>query len=549
MSQAAAPPLPISLCMIVKDEARLISECLERARGLVAQMVVVDTGSSDETPALVEAAGAELYHHPWEGHFSIARNQSLSYARQPWVLILDGDELLSPEAGEALRRLPLGDEAPEAYEFTIVNFSTDRADEREASLQHQVRLFRRHEAHGYAGLIHNQLLQLKEERPLRAERAEVRVLHYGYTPSVWAAQRKDERLSMLEEAALAEPDHAFHHYNLGNHLKILKRYPEALKAFLRALPEAPPLTGSWMPIACCSAAFCAQSAGEPELALELASLALRDDPQLIDAHVRAAEAELKLKRYEQPIARLEAALLDPLRHAIKLTSLHFYAPYRLGRALWLSGRAEEALPLFLSLLPGTRDVTVYTHAALCASMSGERSLAELILSLGRALAPDDPDWAPVSAQLARGQHESSHAPAPAQLLSLPLYARASAQAPTERQPDLWAFSSGISQAEALERFVACWEPQRAQAQLGDALPLGQLPALKALEANKPLPSGLCWLIELDLCSAQLALYVDGDEAWRSYVALPVPLDPTDERGLWGVVVCYELMRWARALMT
>ena len=195
----------------------------------------------------------------------------------------------------------MSERAPEAYTFTIVNFTTDRAEEREASLQTQMRLFKRDPQHGYAGLIHNQLIHLAEGRPLASEPAEVRVLHYGYTPSVWAHQRKDERLSMLLAAAEAEPENTFHHYNLGNHLKILKRYPEALEAFLRALPESGPFTSEWMPIAFCSAAFCAQSAGQPERAITLAERVLAEDPQLIDDQMRAAEAELRLQRYPQVI--------------------------------------------------------------------------------------------------------------------------------------------------------------------------------------------------------------------------------------------------------
>ena len=78
--------------MIVKDEARMIERCLESARAVADQLVVVDTGSSDATPQLATRAGAEVYHHPWRGDFSEARNHSLSYARGAWVLILDGDE-------------------------------------------------------------------------------------------------------------------------------------------------------------------------------------------------------------------------------------------------------------------------------------------------------------------------------------------------------------------------------------------------------------------------------------------------------------------------
>jgi len=536
-------PLPISLCMIVKNEARLISQCLERARGVVSQIVVVDTGSTDDTVQLAEEAGAEVYHHPWEGHFSVARNQSLRYATQPWVLILDGDELLAPDAADALRALNLEAEGPEAYEFTVVNFTTDRADEREASLQRQVRLFRRSPEHGYAGLIHNQLIHLSEGRPLRHWPAEVRVLHYGYTPSVWASQNKDARLSMLEEAAKAEPDHLFHFYNLGNHLKILKRYPEALEAFLKALPLQGEHEAEWLPIAYCSAAFCAQSAGLPEQALALAERALQDDPNLIDAHVRAAEAELRLKRLPQVIDRLTRALLNPHRHAIKLASLHFYAPYRLGRALWLSKRPLEALPLFLSLIPRTTDVTVFTHAVLCAWNTGEPALAHHLLTLGRELAPDDPDWGPIGKLLSQGQPPTPSQGLSPALSALPLCVRLS---PSQEQGhDLWEQVHGCTQREALARFCAHWSPELAEQACEGSLPLGCLPRLTLIQEGQALPSGLVWLIELDESSARLSLRVDGELAWGSPASIPVAMGAEDEERAWGPVALYTIFNASR----
>ncbi|MBM4293016.1 MAG: glycosyltransferase family 2 protein, partial [Deltaproteobacteria bacterium] len=393
-------PRPISLCMIVKNEARLISACLERARAVAAQLVVVDTGSVDGTPALARAAGAEVYHHPWEGSFSKARNISLSYAREPWVLILDGDELLDEGSAAALSALDLGAGAPEAYEFTIVNFSTDDADERAANLQWQVRLFRR-ALGAYGGVVHNQLAHAAEGRPLAAARAAARVLHYGYVPSVWAAQRKDARLALLERAAREERS-AFSSYNLANHLKILGRHREALECFVAALPSGP-LTEEWMPIACCSAAFCASRVGLHEVAVALADVALAGEPLLLDAHLRRAEALGALGRHAEAAGQLAAALASPRREAIKLRALCVDAPYALGRALFLTGAAEEALLVFLSLAAGTADVTVYTHLCLCAAALGEGGLLRWARARGAALAPNDPDWAVVDAQAARAQ--------------------------------------------------------------------------------------------------------------------------------------------------
>lgn len=530
--------LPISLCMIVKNEARLIKQCLESVKELVRQMVIVDTGSSDDTVRLAKEAGAEVYHHPWEGHFSIARNHSLRYATQPWILILDGDEILPSDAAETLRSLELGTEGPEAYEFTIVNFTTDRADERESSLQHQVRLFKRSVNHGYAGLIHNQLLHLKEQRPLQHHTSVVRVLHYGYTPSVWAQQRKDERLSMLEAAAEAEPHHPFHFYNLGNHLKILKRYTQALEAFRRALSSEETIHAEWMPIACCSAAFCAQSAGLPEEAIELADYALRHDPTLIDAHVRAAEAELKLHRYQACIDRLMQVLLDPNRHAIKLISLHFYAPYRLGRALWLNKRPWEALPFFLSLIPGSQDVTVFTHGVLCAWQTREPKLARYLFTLGKQLCPDDPDWPQIDALLTQKLEESCPTWS-YQVFNLPLLARINLKG---TQKNLWDALHQKKQDEVFEQFIDHWSPSYAHQALQHTLPLEDLPALQVLDQSSPLPMGLIWLIELDAICARLFLYVDQEQVLSYPVSIPIAMHQEAEERIWGPVVLYSLMK-------
>ena len=519
-------PLPISLCMIVKNEARLITQCLETARSFVAQMVVVDTGSSDATPSLAEAAGAEVYHHPWEGHFSIARNQSLSYAREPWVMVLDGDEVLAEGAEQALRALDLSDQAPEAYEFIIVNFTTDRRHEGEASLQRQVRLFKRAPEHGYEGLVHNQLLHRAESRPLHSAPAPVRVLHDGYTPSVWTAQGKDARLEMLERAAHEHPDDRFHHYNLGNHLKILKREGEALEAFLRALPpdhDREGWTAEWAPLAGCSGAFCAMRSGQPEVALALADATLAHAPHLIDAHLRAAEALISLARPQEAAERLRVALTHSQRRAIKLKALSQDAPYRLGRALWLSGQPAEALPVFLSLAYETNDVTVFTHAALCAAERGAWDVWSHLVSSGERLAPDDPDWPTVRAhaQRLRAQRSTSLDPADSPLYHLPVCVVSRALLELGSESPLFV-SEGLSVEEGARALVSRWSSETALALLDPNAPLAQLPSpqLTSTEEMSALP--LCWALECSELGIQLTLCVEGEEAWRHPARLPLP---------------------------
>ena len=72
----------LSLSMIVRDEEARLGECLRSVQGFADEMVVVvNTGSTDATVAIAEAAGARVEQIPWPGDFAPARNQALSFSR------------------------------------------------------------------------------------------------------------------------------------------------------------------------------------------------------------------------------------------------------------------------------------------------------------------------------------------------------------------------------------------------------------------------------------------------------------------------------------
>jgi GT2 family glycosyltransferase len=97
--------LILSLCMIVRNNAGTIRPCLESIKPWVDEMIVVDTGSTDATPDICRELGAQVYHFPWPDSFSIARNESLKYARGQWIFWMDSDDIIDPENGRKLREL------------------------------------------------------------------------------------------------------------------------------------------------------------------------------------------------------------------------------------------------------------------------------------------------------------------------------------------------------------------------------------------------------------------------------------------------------------
>ena len=94
-------PLPLSLAVISYNEEKRIGKCFESAKGLVREIIVVDSGSTDGTVALAEAAGARVIHQEWLGHRA-QKQVALDACTQPWVLMLDCDEELSQELRDSI---------------------------------------------------------------------------------------------------------------------------------------------------------------------------------------------------------------------------------------------------------------------------------------------------------------------------------------------------------------------------------------------------------------------------------------------------------------
>ncbi len=97
-------PLPLVGVVIAKNEGDRIERCVRSMAGLCMEVIVLDSGSSDDTVLRAGAAGATVVHQQWLG-FSGQKNAAIAMAAQPWVLLLDADEWLGEGAEMRLRAL------------------------------------------------------------------------------------------------------------------------------------------------------------------------------------------------------------------------------------------------------------------------------------------------------------------------------------------------------------------------------------------------------------------------------------------------------------
>lgn len=122
----------LSVCMIVKNEEHCLARALDSIKDVADQIIVVDTGSTDKTKEIALKYTNEVYHFAWLDDFSAARNYSLSFAIQDWILILDADEAI--EDPDRLQKL-LEYENVDAWMLV---------QQTNSSLCHTTRLFRNH---------------------------------------------------------------------------------------------------------------------------------------------------------------------------------------------------------------------------------------------------------------------------------------------------------------------------------------------------------------------------------------------------------------------
>ena len=97
--------ITVSLCMIVKNEERTLRRCLDSVRGLMDEIIIADTGSTDRTVEIARDCGAAVCTFPWRDDFAAARNFAFSKATMQYCMWLDADDVLELADREAFRKL------------------------------------------------------------------------------------------------------------------------------------------------------------------------------------------------------------------------------------------------------------------------------------------------------------------------------------------------------------------------------------------------------------------------------------------------------------
>jgi len=191
----------------------MLPDCLESVRGVVDEIIVVDTGSTDRTREIAREHGASVLEFKWIDDFAAARNYALEAAMGRWILLLDADERLAKNAGKALRKAIKSDVIDcgllPLHSADSVNARAEDVISGKRRLGEPTllpRLFRRTDDLRWEGLIHEAPSKWLARPGLKASTLEAPIVHLGDVPSIRTSLNKlDRNLNLLLKRREQQP--------------------------------------------------------------------------------------------------------------------------------------------------------------------------------------------------------------------------------------------------------------------------------------------------------------------------------------------------------
>jgi glycosyltransferase involved in cell wall biosynthesis len=223
----------LTLSMIVKNEAHRLAECLESVKEIADEIVIVDTGSTDDTVKIAENIGAKLFYFEWIKDFSAARNFALSKSSGDLILYLDADEKLTSKSIKEINRLK---QKPERAGYNCVVTSLDSEFGRDNSMLY-VRLFSNSVRIEFTGKVHEQILPSLLANNYKIIDTKIEIIHSGYNISPNEKKDKARRNLELLLHEYSTNNSSYYAFQLGLTYQILENETESIQYFKIALSD------------------------------------------------------------------------------------------------------------------------------------------------------------------------------------------------------------------------------------------------------------------------------------------------------------------------
>ena len=361
--------LTLSLCMITKNEEQFLEQCLNSVKELVDEIIIVDTGSTDKTKEIASKFTDKIYDFQWCDDFSAARNESLKYATQDWILVLDADEVISKEDYQKIKELIQPEIQPEASAYTLIqrnyfqsednfgkstnlntrlNIKAAGQDEQGFILSKEdiypesqntlgwlpapiIRLFRNSKTSPayFSGVVHEDVSSSISGQIINSS---IPIHHFGKLNSItW--KKKWELYEKLAEKKVQQEKDYYAYFELGRQYLASKKIPLAKEMFLKSLSLNSQYWLNWFNLG--SIALIEK---ELDLAIKHLTQAKTLNPQAGAIYSNLGVAYIQKKNYQKAI--------ENFTQAVKLNPQDASAYKNLGLCLDSTGNKTQAYLAF-----------------------------------------------------------------------------------------------------------------------------------------------------------------------------------------------------------
>ena len=217
--------------MIVKNESKYLNDCLLSVKDVVDEIVLVDTGSEDDTIEIARRFGAKIFSFDWVNDFSAARNFALSKSTGRWILYLDADERLKPESLNEVKKIVEGNKKVGVWCKVV---SVDGKNNR-PNLMKYVRLFKNSKGIKFSGKAHEQIFPSLIQNGYSTINSNIEIIHFGYNVDKEELDKKAVRNLELLLSEYRENENSYVAFQIAQSYAIIKNETNARYYFERAL--------------------------------------------------------------------------------------------------------------------------------------------------------------------------------------------------------------------------------------------------------------------------------------------------------------------------
>ena len=219
--------LKITLSMIVKNEEKYLRECLQSVKDVVDEIILIDTGSSDNTINIAKEFGALIFNYNWINDFSAARNYALSKSTGDWILYLDADERLSSKSLNEFKNVTAKNDLL-GYRCKVINIDEING---KPKFMRYTRLFHNSPKIKFSGKIHEQIDYSLIGNGYKIFDTDIEIIHTGYNISKDELKKKASRNLQILKDEFENNKSSYNAYQLANTYSILEEHEKAYQYY------------------------------------------------------------------------------------------------------------------------------------------------------------------------------------------------------------------------------------------------------------------------------------------------------------------------------